>query len=79
MDLNDWWVAALILFVLFSISGGSAHVDDTQSTNHEVDDDDDPCVFRSLLDTQFGFSWTAGTERTGPLGRPSWTRVNCWR
>lgn len=42
MDLNDWWVAALIMFVLFSMSCGSAHVDDTQSTNHEVDDDDDP-------------------------------------
>lgn len=33
------------------------------------------CVFRSLLDTQFGFSWTAGTVGPGHPDRLSWTRA----
>jgi hypothetical protein len=35
------------------------------------------CVFRSLLDTHFGFSWTAGTAGDGHPVRHSWTRTMC--
>jgi|LNAP01.1.fsa_nt_gb hypothetical protein len=37
----------------------------------------DLCVFRSLLDTHFGFSWTAGTAGDGHPVRHSWTRTMC--
>ncbi len=35
------------------------------------------CVFRSLLDTQFGFSRAAGTVELGHPNRHSWTRATC--
>lgn len=38
---------------------------------------DAACVFRSLLDTHFGFSWTAGTAGDGHPVRHSWTRTMC--
>jgi hypothetical protein len=33
------------------------------------------CVLRSLLDTQFGFSWTAGAVGPVQPDRLSWTRA----
>ena len=57
MDLNNWWVAALILFVLFSLSGGNGRVDQPRSTDHEDDDDPYLLVLQQQQEDQMRHDW----------------------
>ncbi|MDP2015240.1 hypothetical protein [Hydrogenophaga sp.] len=52
MDFNNWWIAALIAFVLYTLSGEGPDTDGNRSTNQDDDDDDDDDPLLRVLQQQ---------------------------